>query len=767
MRRIDKKIQIIYILMYSWKFTGGVTVLDLSSIWPEWKAVEKLGEGSFGRVYKCEREELGMKLTCAVKVISIPNNKAECDSVRKECRSEAEVKSYYSDIVADFSNEIRLMLMLKGAPNVVSVENFKIIEHEDGIGSDIYICMEYLTCFSEYSASHQMTEKDVIHLGKDICNALAICSEKGIIHRDIKPDNIFVDDYGSFKLGDFGVARRLEGSMSMMSKKGTYSYMAPEVFRGEKYDNRADIYSLGMVMYKLLNRNRDPFVDLNKPVVGYNERNEALERRRNGEKLPAPVDARPEIAAVILKACEHDPNNRYASVAEFRHALTVLEEGSLKDEPTVASRDYIEKTVMAREVDLSVNRNVQTGYNNNVAAANAYANDATVMVNSVPGNAGRAPTVAPTYTYNNPPVANAGYYNQQAYSGAAVQPNKKSSNSGIKWVIAAVILVLVSVAAYFVFTNIDFDKESDDVTSRSKKHTSSVSAVQNEDVYPEPEIPSYNAETDSVRMDSGVISAGYYHTVGVKSDGTVVAVGDNTDGQCNVSGWRNIVAVAAGEYHTVGLKSDGTVVAVGGNEYGQCDVSGWKDIVAVSVGYSCTAGLKSDGTVVATDKFAKDVEGWKNIVDVSVGNYHIVGLKSDGTVVTAGLNTYGQCDVESWRDIVDIAAGSSHTVGVKSDGTVVAVGYNDYGQCNVGGLKNVVAASAYFSHTAVLKSDGTVEGVGNESWCDFEGWTDIVAFSAGFCHNAGLKSDGTVVVSGYSSDGACNIDGWRNIKRPE
>jgi len=79
----------------------------------------------------------------------------------------------------------------------------------------------------------------------------------------------------------------------------------------------------------------------------------------------------------------------------------------------------------------------------------------------------------------------------------------------------------------------------------------------------------------------------------------VVAVGRSLEGQCNVSGWTDIVQVAAGAWHTVGLKSDGTVVAVGENCHGQCNVSGWTDIVQVAASYTHTVGLKSDGTVVA------------------------------------------------------------------------------------------------------------------------------------------------------------------------
>ena len=112
------------------------------------------------------------------------------------------------------------------------------------------------------------------------------------------------------------------------------------------------------------------------------------------------------------------------------------------------------------------------------------------------------------------------------------------------------------------------------------------------------------------------VSAGQDHTVGLKSDGTVVAFGGNGNSQCNVDGWTDIVAVSTGIFHTVGLKSDGTVVAVGENGDGQCDVEDWTDIVAVSVGEDHTVGLKSDGTVVAVGNNATgrcDVDGWTNI----------------------------------------------------------------------------------------------------------------------------------------------------------
>ena len=155
-------------------------------------------------------------------------------------------------------------------------------------------------------------------------------------------------------------------------------------------------------------------------------------------------------------------------------------------------------------------------------------------------------------------------------------------------------------------------------------------------------------------------------TVGLKRDGTVVAVGKNNDGQCKVSDWRDIVAVAAGTSHTVGLKRDGTVVAVGSNEVynqkytGRCEVSGWRDIVAVAAGTSHTVGLKRDGTVVAVGSNEEhnqkytgqcEVSGWRDIVAVAAGGWHTVGLKRDGTVVAVGKNDDGRCEVSDWADI--------------------------------------------------------------------------------------------------------------------
>lgn len=261
------------------------------------------------------------------------------------------------------------------------------------------------------------------------------------------------------------------------------------------------------------------------------------------------------------------------------------------------------------------------------------------------------------------------------------------------------------------------------------------------------------------------------HTIGLKVDGTVIAVGINTAGQCNISDWDNIIAVSAGTNFSIGLKADGTVIAAGNNYYGQCNVSGWKDIVTISATGEHTVGLKADGTVIATGKNDDgqcNVSGWKDIVAIRAADYHTVGLKADGTVVAIGENDYGECNVSDWTNIVAISAGFRYTVGLKADGTVVATGDNSYGECNVSNWTDIVAISAGSGYTVGLKADGTVVAVGYNEYgqCNVSSWRNIVAISAGGGHVVGLKADGKVVAVGSNNSDRCDVIDWKNIKIP-
>jgi len=276
---------------------------------------------------------------------------------------------------------------------------------------------------------------------------------------------------------------------------------------------------------------------------------------------------------------------------------------------------------------------------------------------------------------------------------------------------------------------------------------------------------SYSITANFERKYTPMVAAGVWHTVGLKADGTVVAVGYNAEGQCEVGGWTDIIQVAAGGYHTVGLKSNGTMVAIGANEYGQRDVDAWTDIIQIDAGKYHTVALRANGTVVATgwNGYGQcNVHGWTEIIQVDAGFYHTVGLRADGTVVAVGVDVGGELEVREWTNIVQLDAGAHHTVGLRADGTVVAVGRNEHKECNLDGWADIVQVCAGCRFTVGLKPDGTVVAAGLNQYgqCDVAGWSNIVQVDAGIAHTVGLKYDGSVVAVGTNNVGRCEVGDW-------
>lgn len=286
------------------------------------------------------------------------------------------------------------------------------------------------------------------------------------------------------------------------------------------------------------------------------------------------------------------------------------------------------------------------------------------------------------------------------------------------------------------------------------------------------ETPAQEADTPKA-LPEKTLAVGDYHSLGLLEDGTIIATGNNQSGQCNVSEWRDIIAISAGLDHTVGLRSDGTVLAIGNNGAGRCQVSSWKDIIDVSAGMNHTIGAQANGRAVATGNNVYgqcEVSYWNDIVAVSAGENHSAGLRSDGTVVAVGYNDVGQCNVFDWTDIVAISAGGCHTIGLKADGTVVAAGYQVSGRCDVKGWSDIIAVSAGKNHTVGVRSDGTVVAVGDNQFgqCNVSRWRNIVAVSAGNGYTLGLTASGTVVAAGnsYLYEG-WDISDWCDLRLPD
>ena len=299
-------------------------------IFNEWKIVREIGAGSFGKVFEIERVDdfNGDIYKAALKAITIPQSESEIDSIMDNGLDQDSVTTYFRGVVDEFIEEFKLMSKLEGESNIVSYKGHRVVPHEDKVGWDILIHMELLTPLLKHTRENSFGREDVINLGIDMCKALELCRKHNIIHRDIKPENIFISNNGKYKLGDFGIAKTVEKTTGGLSKKGTYTYMAPEVYKGEKYGPSVDIYSLGIVLYRYLNNNRAPFLPPPPSKLTHTDANAALERRIVlGEKIPAPANADEQLSKIILKACAYNSKERYANPTEMREDLEAVAAG--------------------------------------------------------------------------------------------------------------------------------------------------------------------------------------------------------------------------------------------------------------------------------------------------------------------------------------------------------------------------------------------------------------------------------------------------------
>ena len=295
----------------------------MKKIWKEteWKIEELIGQGSFGKVYRISKEDFGHIYEAALKIIEIPQNMSEIENIRNEGMDDKSINSYFYGIVEDIVKEFELMSRLKGNTNIVSYEDHMISPKENEFGWEIGIRMELLTPLEKYMRQYVFSIRDVIQLGIGICRSIELCQKQNIIHRDIKPGNIFVTKFGDYKLGDFGIARQLEKTSYAMSRKGTYDFMAPEIYKGSPYDSTVDIYSLGIVMYRYLNKNRAPFLPAYPNPVKYSDKEKANLLRIGGAEMKPPCNAVGKLAEVILKACAYLPENRYKKASDMRRDL--------------------------------------------------------------------------------------------------------------------------------------------------------------------------------------------------------------------------------------------------------------------------------------------------------------------------------------------------------------------------------------------------------------------------------------------------------------
>ena len=340
------------------------------------------------------------------------------------------------------------------------------------------------------------------------------------------------------------------------------------------------------------------------------------------------------------------------------------------------------------------------------------------------------------------------------------------------------------------FENVSTKQSSISSTSTKKNEINNVSKVMSQEL---------TVNSLKERTHGAAVFAADGLTIGLRSDGTVVATGKNEYGQCNVSDWHDIIAVSSSGTHTVGLKSDGTVVAAGDNsrvmteekgffikrrmsrriETGACNVANWHDIIAITTSPDATYGLTKNGAIVATDNKYSSVSGWNDVIAITWRDDNLFGLRKNGTLVAAR-----QIELQKkWNNLIAISNNVGHVFGLKKDGTIIIssdrLGLDEGLLKNGMGilpevrkLHNIIAISSSGNYLdkeeklVCVKEDGSVisleqggKYIGNYhiTKLDFQ---NVIMVSNSWRHTVGLKADGTVVTTGDNSYGQCNVQFW-------
>ncbi len=356
------------------------------SAWDDTIPTKRLGSGAYGVVFECEKRAAGTSLVTkeAVKVIKIPRDYDEdYDEDSGIPRDE-----YYTKLKDGAVKEIETMVNLK-SPHIVHINEYKIVEQKNQFGWFILIKMDLLKNLRDVMKIHandskEDTEASVKKLCLDMCDALEVCFNSGYVHRDIKPENIFVSDKGEYYLGDFGLAKQLKERAKNVSSRGTETYIAPEAYTAG-CSQITDLYSLGLVLYKMANNNCDVFQKSGDNAIS---KDIAQTIRLSGkEPIQLPANCSQPLGEIICKMCAYAPQDRYQSIAEIRSALRNIQPKSQEtDEKVLAnsdnkssSKEENKESYIPGNGVVNVNNNT-INYNNNIYA---QANVTSIKDNSI------------------------------------------------------------------------------------------------------------------------------------------------------------------------------------------------------------------------------------------------------------------------------------------------------------------------------------------------------------------------------------------------
>jgi len=285
-----------------------------------YQVIEELGKGGMGKVYKVIDTKIKEKI--ALKLLK-PEIAADKKTIER------------------FSNELKFARKIRHE-NVCQMYD---LNEEKGT---LYITMEYVSgddLKSMIRMMGQLSPGQAISITKQVCDGLEAAHKLGVVHRDLKPQNIMIDRDGNSRIMDFGIARSIKakGITGTGVMIGTPEYMSPEQVEGKEVDHGSDIYSMGVILYELVT-GRVPFEGDTPFTIGVKHKSE---EPRDPKELNAQIPD--ELSHMILKCMEKDKEKRYQSAAELRSELIKIEEGIPTAEKVIPKR----KPITSREITVT------------------------------------------------------------------------------------------------------------------------------------------------------------------------------------------------------------------------------------------------------------------------------------------------------------------------------------------------------------------------------------------------------------------------------
>ena len=311
-----------------------IRLKDYEPLWGEWKVDSLMYEGNLSNVYAVKNESA----TAVIKVISVPKLQLEGRMASQSSTENQEAMSgFFKEVVSALENEMERISVVNSIPNVLSYRKYEAFERKTEIGFDLVLLMDKEESLQEYIAARpHIKNNEIVKIVKEIAWILDRAHREGILHKDIKLENVFIAESGESMLADFALARKIESYQSRLQRKVDSTYVAPEVLSEYDYSEETDVYALGMVLYILLNDGNIP--------------SEVVRRTFNTD-IPKPVRAGEQLAAVTQKAISYRARDRYRSAEEFFKALSAL-----KEEDFVLPADYASQVEMKRMRELEEER---------------------------------------------------------------------------------------------------------------------------------------------------------------------------------------------------------------------------------------------------------------------------------------------------------------------------------------------------------------------------------------------------------------------------